>query len=75
MDILPGLYRHFKGGLYRVEGVARHSETLEEMVVYRALYREGGLWVRPASMWNETVTHEGVLQPRFAPVIEGEEKP
>ena len=75
MDILPGLYRHFKGGLYRVEGVARHSETLEEMVVYRALYGEGGLWVRPVAMWNETVTHEGVLQPRFAPVKEGEEKP
>ena len=75
MVILPGLYRHFKGGLYRVEGVARHSETLEEMVVYRALYGEGGLWVRPAAMWNETVTHEGVLQPRFAPVKEGEEKP
>lgn len=75
MDILPGLYRHFKGGLYRVEGVARHSETLEEMVVYRALYGEGGLWVRPAAMWNETVTHGGVLQPRFAPVKEGEEKP
>ena len=75
MDILPGLYRHFKGGLYRVEGVARHSETLEEMVVYRALYGEGGLWVRPSAMWNETVTHEGVLQPRFAPVKEGEEKP
>ena len=75
MDILPGLYRHFKGGLYRVEGVARHSETLEEMVVYRALYGEGGLWVRPAAMWNETVTHEGVLQPRFAPVKEKEEKP
>lgn len=75
MDILPGLYRHFKGGLYRVEGVARHSETLEEMVVYRALYGEGGLWVRPAAMWNETVMHEGVLQPRFAPVKEGEEKP
>ena len=75
MDILPGLYRHFKGGLYRVEGVARHSETLEEMVVYRALYGEGGLGVRPAAMWNETVTHEGVLQPRFAPVKEGEEKP
>ncbi len=75
MDILPGLYRHFKGGLYRVEGVARHSETLEEMVVYRALYGEGGLWVRPASMWNEAVTHEGVLQPRFELVKEGEEKP
>ena len=69
MDILPGLYRHFKGGLYRVEGVARHSETLEEMVVYRALYGEGGLWVRPAAMWSETVAHEGVLQPRFAPGV------
>ena len=75
MDILPGLYRHFKGGLYRVEGVARHSETLEEMVVYHVLYGEGGLWVRPASMWNEAVTHEGVLQPRFELVKEGEEKP
>ena len=71
MDILPGLYRHFKGGLYRVEGVARHSETLEEMVVYRALYGEGGLWVRPASMWNETVIHEGIPRPRFAPVEQG----
>lgn len=66
MEILPGLYRHFKGGLYRVEGVARHSETLEEMVVYRALYGEGGLWVRPAAMWNEKVLHEEILRPRFA---------
>ena len=47
MQILPGKYRHFKGGLYEVIGVARHSETLEEMVVYRALYGDGGLWVRP----------------------------
>ena len=66
MQILPGKYRHFKGGLYEVIGVARHSETLEEMVVYRALYGEGGLWVRPATMWNETVTHEGKKQKRFS---------
>ena len=74
-EITPGRYRHFKGNYYQVEGVARHSETDERLVVYRPLYGEGGLWVRPAAMWNETVTHEGVLQPRFAPVKEGEEKP
>ena len=55
MEIRPGKYRHFKGGLYEVIGTARHSETGEEMVVYRALYGERGLWVRPARMWNETV--------------------
>ncbi len=68
MKILPGKYRHFKGGLYEVIGVAHHSETLEEMVVYRALYGEGGLWVRPAAMWNETVTRDGVSYRRFTPV-------
>ena len=67
MDILPGLYRHFKGGLYRVEGVARHSETLEEMVVYRALYGERGVWVRPAAMWSEIVDRDGYHGPRFIP--------
>ena len=72
MQILPGKYRHFKGGLYEVIGVARHSETLEEMVVYRALYGEGGLWVRPAAMWNETVTRDGVTYRRFTPVAEGD---
>ena len=56
--ILPGRYRHFKGNEYEVIAVARHSETLEEMVVYRALYGEHGLWVRPASMWNETVERD-----------------
>ena len=61
----PGRYRHFKGNEYQVLGVARHSETEEEMVVYRALYGEGGLWVRPAAMWLETVTRDGVTQPRF----------
>lgn len=52
MDIRLGRYRHFKGKEYEVLGVASHSETLEPMVVYRALYGEGGLWVRPAAMWE-----------------------
>jgi hypothetical protein len=51
--IQPGIYRHFKGNEYEVLEIARHSETLEPMVVYRALYGEGGVWVRPAKMWNE----------------------
>lgn len=55
MDIKLGKYRHYKGNLYEVVGVANHSETLEKMVVYRALYGENELWVRPASMWNEEV--------------------
>lgn len=63
--VRPGRYRHFKGNEYQVLGVARHSETEEEMVVYRALYGEGGLWVRPAAMWLETVNRDGVTQPRF----------
>ena len=63
--VRPGRYRHFKGNEYQVLGVARHSETEEEMVVYRALYGEGGLWVRRAAMWLETVTRDGVTQPRF----------
>jgi hypothetical protein len=63
----PGLYRHYKGGLYEVLGTARHSETLEPMVVYRALYGEQGLWVRPAAMFTEAVVVNGVRQPRFAP--------
>ena len=53
-SIKPGRYRHFKGKEYEVLGVARHSETEEELVVYRALYGDFGLWVRPVSMWNET---------------------
>lgn len=65
MEIRPGYYRHFKGNLYQVIGVARHSETEEEMVVYRALYGEMGLWVRPAAMWNETVTRDGKTFQRF----------
>lgn len=65
MEIRKGKYRHFKGNFYEVIGTARHSETLEEMVVYRALYGEGGLWVRPASMWNEEVNREDYRGPRF----------
>ena len=60
-----GKYRHFKGNEYEVIGIARHSETDEVMVVYRPLYGEGGLWVRPASMWNETVEQDGQVYQRF----------
>ena len=65
-----GRYRHFKGKYYEVLGVARHSETMEEYVVYRALYGERGLWVRPLSMFTQMVERDGKLQPRFAYVDE-----
>ena len=65
--IKPGRYRHFKGNEYEVIGTARHSETLEELVVYRALYDNGGLWVRPAAMWSEIVDRAGYRGPRFIP--------
>ncbi|MGL4564029.1 MAG: DUF1653 domain-containing protein [Halioglobus sp.] len=61
-----GRYRHFKGGEYQVQGVARHSETGELLVVYTPLYGEGGLWVRPLDMFQDSVLHEGREQPRFA---------
>ena len=61
----PGLYRHYKGLMYEVVGTARHSESLEPMTLYRALYGERGLWVRPAGMFNEEVVIDGVRQPRF----------
>ncbi len=64
-EIKLGKYRHYKGNEYEVIGVARHSETLENMVVYRALYGEKALWVRPASMWNETVVRDGKEFKRF----------
>ena len=64
-EIKPGRYRHFKGKEYEVLFIARHSETEEEMVVYRALYGDGGIWVRPASMWNETVERDGKTYQRF----------
>ena len=69
-DIRPGRYRHFKGNEYQVLGLARHSETEEWMVVYRPLYGDGGLWVRPASMWVETVERDGKVQPRFVLIEE-----
>lgn len=64
-SIKPARYRHFKGKEYEVLGVARHSETEEELVVYRALYGDFGLWVRPVSMWNETVERDGKTFRRF----------
>lgn len=64
-SICPGRWRHFKGGEYRVVGLARHSETGEELVVYQALYGDGELWVRPAAMWLETVERDGKRFPRF----------
>lgn len=73
-EIVPGIYRHFKGKQYRVIGIAAHSETGEAMVVYRALYGEQGLWVRPASMWTERIERDGYSGPRFSLVRkEGEE--
>ena len=74
MEIKPGRYRHFKVNEYEVLGTARHSETEEELVVYRALYGEGGLWVRPVSMWNETVERSGQRLHRFS-LMEEEELP
>lgn len=62
----PGHYRHYKGGEYEVVGAARHSETLEPLVVYRPLYNATGLWVRPHAMFFETVEVGGRVQPRFA---------
>ena len=64
-EIKPGRYRHFKGNEYEVIGLARHSETEEELVVYRALYGDFGLWVRPVSMWNEAVERDGKTFRRF----------
>ena len=69
-EIKLGRYRHFKGGEYEVIGFAKHSETQEEMVVYRALYGAGEVWVRPASMWNERVEREGEIFSRFTYIEE-----
>ena len=65
MEQKPGRYRQFKGKEYELLGIALHSETMEEMVVYRALYGEMGLWVRPAAMWTEHVERDGYSGPRF----------
>lgn len=64
-DIKLGKYRHFKGNEYEVIAIGKHSETGEDMVIYRALYGDGGIWVRPASMWNETVERDGKIFKRF----------
>ena len=66
----PGRYRHYKGNLYEVIGTVRHSETLEPLTLYRALYGERGLWVRPAAMFNEEVLIDGVAQARFTRISE-----
>ena len=63
--VVKGKYRHFKGGEYEVLGIAKHSETGEEMVVYRALYGAGEVWVRPLKMWEKTVEKDGKIYPRF----------
>jgi len=63
--ITPGTYRHYKGNLYEVIDVARHAETEEQLVVYRALYGARGLWVRPLAMFTEAVEVDGVRHPRF----------
>lgn len=67
-ELTPGRYRHYKGNDYEVVAVARHSETLEPVVVYKALYGEGGLWVRPYTMFSEHVVIDGRPVRRFAPV-------
>ncbi|MFH0890384.1 MAG: DUF1653 domain-containing protein [Candidatus Aenigmatarchaeota archaeon] len=66
MDVKLGMYRHYKGKCYEVIGVAKHSETLEELVVYKALYGDNALWVRPKKMFLETVDANGEKVPRFA---------
>ena len=65
MELKKGKYRHFKGNEYELVDIALHSETMEPMVVYRALYGEKGLWVRPAAMWTELVDRDGYHGPRF----------
>lgn len=62
---IGGIYKHFKGNLYIVLAIAKHSETLEEMVIYKALYGEYGIWVRPLSMFEEDVIRDGVKYKRF----------
>jgi len=72
MSLIGREFRHFKGNRYRLEGFAKHSETQEEMVVYRALYGEGGLWVRPAKMFFETIERDGKTMKRFELIEKGE---
>ena len=72
-SIKPGRYRHYKGNVYTVIGTAQHSETLEEVVVYRQEYGEHGLWVRPQEMFSETVKIDGLKVPRFQPLASSSE--
>ena len=72
-EFRPGRYRHFKGGEYELLCLARHSETEEKLVVYRALYGDRGVWVRPAAMWNEELERDGQRVRRFTYIGEGEE--
>ncbi len=69
-ELKSGRYRHFKGNEYRLLYVARHSETLEPLVVYQALYGDRGIWVRPACMWSEHIDRDGYSGPRFAYIEE-----
>ena len=70
IETRPGIYRHYKNLMYEVLGTVRHSETLEPMTLYRALYGEQGLWVRPAAMFAETVLVDGVRQARFTRIAD-----
>ncbi len=70
MSVKLGKYRHFKGNEYEVIAIAYHSETQEEMVVYQALYGEGKIWVRPASMWEERIERDGKIHQRFTYIEE-----
>ena len=67
-DAPIGRYRHYKGGEYEVIGVVRHSETLEPLMLYRPLYGDSGLWVRPYAMFLDEIEHNGVRQRRFVPL-------
>lgn len=71
MTMKLGIYQHYKGHYYQVIGLARHAETLEELVVYQALYGNFGLWVRPLSMFNESVEMDNKMVPRFTFVSHG----
>jgi hypothetical protein len=64
-DLKPGRYQHFKGNFYQVIGVARDAETMHSLVVYRALYGEQGLWLRPVEMFTEMIERDGIMRPRF----------
>lgn len=72
MELKNGIYRHFKGNEYEFVGIAKHSETLEDMAVYRALYAERALWVRPVALFADTVERDGYKGPRFVWVRENE---